>query len=113
VGHLIAKNADINKTLQNYWPKAMEAIKDMREYPAAYAGCITAQDREVYGDSAALVMTPAKFLVVMRRLRSGQLQRLSYSKTTAGRRAAAAAGPSLDEEAEEQDGEDAPPVAGG
>jgi hypothetical protein len=111
VGHITATNADTSNTLPTYWPKAMEAIKDMLEYPAAYAGCITAEDRKLYGDSAAMVMTPAKFLVVMRRLRSGQLQRLNYRKTKAGRQAATAGGPtSMDKEA--GDGADTQPAAG-
>jgi hypothetical protein len=112
VGHVLAKNVEDVATLPNYWPKAMEAVKDMLEYPDAYAGTITAEERAVYGDSAPLVMTPAKFLVVVRRLTSGQVQRLNYNKTPAGKKAAAAAAvPSPGAEGEAD--EDAQPAAGG
>jgi hypothetical protein len=110
VGHIVSSNADITKTLPCYWPKAMEAVKDMLEYPAAYASSITANDRAMYGDSAAVVMTPAKMLVVIQRLTSGQVQRLNYGKTKAGRKAAAAAVPSPG--ADDEDGAAAQPVGG-
>jgi hypothetical protein len=72
----------------------MEAVKDMREYPQAYASSITQAERDLYGANAPMVMTPGKFLVFWRRLREDRVQRRHYSqtKTARGEDAAAASG---------------------
>lgn len=93
--NLRTKDPVNNQTLKMYWPKAMEAVKDMREYPGVYANSVTPADREMYGASAPLVMTPSKFLIFWRRLCAGDVQRLNYShtkkaRTTGGNTGAAA-----------------------
>lgn len=79
VNEAILKDPNHKNTLRSYLPRINNMRKDMLEWPELYQEMVGDEDKGTVAEIAG-VMTPAKFLLFMRRLNSGLVTRINPAK---------------------------------